>query len=63
MAVVDIEIKFYHLLERIAKDNFKYVQCCLLCLTDGIIDIVPQIFKTISEELTSLLAGGKQVQP
>jgi len=32
------------MLERALKDNFKYVQCCLLCLGDGIIEIVPTIF-------------------
>ena len=31
----------------------------MLCLVDGIIDIIPQIFKTISEELHILINGGK----
>ena len=59
MALVDSEVKFFHLLDRLARDNYKYVQCCLLCLIDGIIDIIPVIFKTISEELHILIHGGK----
>jgi hypothetical protein len=27
------------------------VQCCLLCLIDGILEIVPTIFQTVAEEL------------
>jgi len=59
MAIVDIEVKFFHILDRLTRDNYKYVQCCLLCLVDGIIEIIPSIFKTISEELTIILNGGK----
>ena len=29
-----------------------------MCLLDGIIEIIPQIFKTVSEELNILLNGG-----
>jgi len=59
LAIADSEIKFYHYLDRIVRDNFKYVQCCLLCLVDGIVELIPHIFKRISEELTILLNGGK----
>jgi hypothetical protein len=59
MAIVDIEVKFFHILDRLTRDNYKYVQCCLLCLVDGIVEIIPQIFKTISEELNIILNGGK----
>ena len=59
MALVDTEVKFFHILDRLTRDNYKYVQCCLLCLVDGIIDIIPSVFKTISEELHILINGGK----
>lgn len=39
------------MLDRAFKDNFKYVQCCLVCLCDGLVEIVPSIFQTIAEEL------------
>jgi hypothetical protein len=59
MSLVDSEIKFYHIMDRMMRDNFKYVQCCLLCLVEGIIEIIPTIFLTISEELNILINGGK----
>lgn len=59
MAIVDLEVKFYHVLDRLTRDNYKYVQCCLLCLVNGINEIIPTIFKTISEELTVVMSGGK----
>lgn len=59
MTAVDVQVKFFHVLDKVRKDTFKYVQCCLLCLTDGVCEIVPQIFKAISEELQILLAGGQ----
>lgn len=63
MAIVEPEVKFFHVLERISRDNYKYVQCCLVCLIDGIIEIIPQIFKSISEELNVLLNGVKSYRP
>jgi hypothetical protein len=43
------------MLERAIKDTFKYVQCCLYCLGEGIIEIVPQIFQTVAEAIQSEL--------
>ena len=44
MAIVDPEVKFFHVLDRLSRDNYKYVQCCLLCLIDGVVDIIPVVF-------------------
>jgi hypothetical protein len=41
MAIVDTEVKFFHILDRLTRDTYKYVQCCLLCLAEGIVDIIP----------------------
>jgi hypothetical protein len=46
------------MLDRVLRDNYKYVQCCLLCLIDGILEIVPTVFQTVAEELSILIAGG-----
>ena len=46
------------MLDRVLKDNYKYVQCCLLCLIDGILEIVPTIFQTVAQELASLIKAG-----
>jgi len=51
MTAVDVNVKFFHILDRVTKDTFKYVQCCLMCLVDGICEIIPQIFKAMAEEL------------
>lgn len=59
MIVVQREIKFFNELDKILKDNYKYVQCCLLCLADGIQEIVPTIFKTICEQLISHIENSK----
>ena len=52
--------KFFHVLDRLSRDTYKYVQCCLLCLTEGIVtDVVPAIFSSIADELNSILSTGK----
>jgi hypothetical protein len=52
-------VKFFHLLDRLSRDNYKYVQCCLLCLIEGVLEIIPQVFSAISEELNIVLNGGR----
>lgn len=59
MAIVDPEVKFFHLLDRLSRDTFKYVQCCLLCLIEGVVEIIPLIYSAIAEELNILLTGGR----
>ena len=61
MALAEREIKFCHTVDRMVRDNFKYVQSCLLCLVEGAVEIIPTIFKTVSDELPILLGGGKSV--
>ena len=36
MTTIQQEIKFFNELDKILRDNYKYVQCCLLCLAEGI---------------------------
>ena len=59
MTVVQQEIKFFNELDKILRDNYKYVQCCLLCLADGIQEIIPTIFKTICEQLVIHIDNSK----
>lgn len=44
MAMFDPEVKFFHILDRLSRDTFKYVQCCLQCLVVGIDELMPVIF-------------------
>lgn len=59
MTTIQHEIKFFNELDKILRDNYKYVQCCLLCLAEGIQDIVPTIFKTICEKLIEQAENSK----
>lgn len=59
MSAIQQDIKFFNELDKILRDNYKYVQCCLLCLADGIQEIVPTIFKTISEQVVTLIEVSK----
>ena len=59
MTAVQREIKFFNELDKVLKDNYKYVQCCLLCLADGIQEIVPTIFKTVCDQLSILIEASK----
>jgi|LakMenEpi03Aug12_release.lakeMendotaPanAssembly.Ray.scaffolds.fasta_scaffold3240117_1 hypothetical protein len=43
------------MLDRVVRDSYKYVQCCLLCLIDGIIEIVPTVFQTVASEMQLLI--------
>ena len=41
------------------RDNYKYVQCCLLCLAEGIQEIVPKILKSIGTQLALTIEQAK----
>lgn len=41
--VIAIEMEFYKNIDKLLRDNFKYVQCCLLCLIDSVATICPQL--------------------
>lgn len=67
ISVVHHQVKFFTMLERALKDTFKYVQCCLICLGEGIVELIPLIFKTVAEALQQELnkksvSIGKQPQ-
>jgi len=51
ITVVQQEIRFFNELDKLLRDNYKYVQCCLLCLADGVQEIIPTVFRTIGETL------------
>lgn len=63
ISVVQTKVKFFNILERALKDNFKYVQCCLVCLADGITDLVPLMFQTVAESLQQHLSRNQISKP
>lgn len=48
------ENKFITFIDRLARDNYKYIQCCLLNLIESISEIIPMILKNIVDELNKL---------
>ena len=48
------ENKFISILDRLTRDNYKYVQCCLANVVELIVELIPIILKNILEELTKM---------
>jgi serine/threonine-protein kinase ULK4 len=46
------EFKFYNTCDRMSKDYSKYIQYCLLCLIDGVLELMPKILIMIKEDFT-----------
>jgi hypothetical protein len=55
IAAVQHRIHFFNELDKLLRDNYKYVQCSLLCLAEGIAVTVPQILKAIATSLLHTL--------
>ncbi len=47
--VIAISQDFYKNLDKLLRDNFKYVQCCLLCLIENTAQMVPQMLQYMSD--------------
>ena len=47
--VIAIEMDFYKNVDKLLRDNFKYVQCCLLCLIETVSDMCPALVAACSE--------------
>lgn len=41
--VIAIEMEFFKNIDKLLRDNFKYVQCCLLCLIESVATICPSL--------------------
>lgn len=48
------ENKFGTVLDRLSRDAYRYVQCCLIHLLDLVTDLIPIILKNVEDELTGL---------
>ena len=56
------ESKFSHMIDKIGRDNYKYVQCCLIHLLELMTELVPIIQKQIVEELGRLGTSSNQTE-
>ena len=43
--VVAIELDLYKNIDKLLRDNFKYVQCCLLCMIETVAEMCPPKLK------------------
>jgi hypothetical protein len=55
--VIAMQFEFYKNLDKLLRDNFKYVQCCLLCLIENVSQMVPQMLQYMNEAFNKYLAG------
>ena len=55
--VIAIQQDFYKNLDKLLRDNFKYVQCCLLCLIENVSQMVPQMLQYMTEAYGKYLQG------
>jgi len=47
--VVAIELDLYKNIDKLLRDNFKYVQYCLLCMIESIAEMVPTLISQCSD--------------
>lgn len=59
--VIAIELDFYKNIDKLLRDNFKYVQCCLLCLIESVSEICPQLITSCQEAFKSCLEHGGEL--
>jgi hypothetical protein len=43
--VISIEFDFYKNIDKLLRDNFKYVQCCLLCMIETVSEMTPSLIQ------------------
>jgi hypothetical protein len=53
------EFKFYTTCDRMSRDYSKYIQYCLLCLIDGVIELLPKIISQITHDFSAYIKNQK----
>jgi hypothetical protein len=54
---------FYKNIDKLLRDNFKYVQCCLLCLIESVAEMCPKLISDCSEAFKLTLASKDAILP
>ena len=47
--VIAIELDCYKNIDKLLRDNFKYVQCCLLCMIESVAEMCPVLIAQCSD--------------
>jgi len=56
--IIAVELDFYKNIDKLLRDNYKYVQCCLLCLIETVSTTqIPAILAATKESFDSLASG------
>jgi len=56
--IIAIHQDFYKNIDKLLRDNYKYVQCCLLCLIETVsTNQIPSMLSTIKESFAQLMSG------
>jgi len=53
------DIKFYQIIERMVRDTSKYIQHCLMCVMQNIVEMIPSIIESIKSDLMLLISKGE----
>lgn len=59
--VIAIELDFYKNIDKLLRDNFKYVQCCLLCMIEQVAEMQPSLIKECSNAFIASLENKGQL--
>lgn len=61
--VIAIEMDFYKNIDKLLRDNFKYVQCCLLCLIESVSEMAPKLISDCSDAFKTAVATKDGILP
>ena len=53
--VIAIELDFYRNIDKLLRDNFKYVQCCLLCMIETVAEMCPNLINSVNDAFKKLV--------
>ena len=53
--IIAIELDFYRNIDKLLRDNFKYVQCCLLCMIETVSEMCPALINSVTDTFKKLV--------
>ena len=61
--VIAIELDFYKNIDKLLRDNFKYVQCCLLCMIETVSEMTTTLVTQCQDAFKSALENKGNLPP
>ena len=59
--VIAVDLEFYRNIDKLLRDNFKYVQCCLLCMIESVSEMCPTLINHVSDAFKLALENGGEL--